>query len=735
MNKLLKSKPQEYLILSVLLLSLSILGFLVFRHVSLSQLPPLHDAMDYLVKAKNFWYSVGQNKWFNPLNIEPTFRPPGTVLMSYPFGFSENTHNFYFRAIFLPITLFVAALWIITKPHCSRLKEQWLLVLFCLAFTTLPLFYHFEPNRLLNSPTYWGLVDNFFAAMAALGTALVIRGVYSLSISLTVSGIITSAFCLFIKPAGTIIMVAIFLVWAAYVLTVRTSVPAVRQRNRQFQKYLIFSIASYVCIYGLAVLLSSTSQYLSLENVNYGNKAMELLKLQEKEWFYQEFWPLLRIQIHTAFGWHWLAFIVLTCAFSFSRTRRKLPIDLLCALGVISLGLWFWFIATGPSQTRFFLPFALMSLTLCFPRINSFYATISDRHFRIVTVSLLCPFILLLLLLLPSSSPIFLQRIFGVNLTSGSLVSEVQQAKSIVEQASKAGRDLNLYSFTIDNVDAPFYYVGIHEKNLHQNLSSFHTKVPHSWISNSTFRLSEMAASDYLVFKPILDSAQAAEVLKKVEVADFIAESQLFHAWASTANEDSGLKIESETSLRLLKIIDRSKFANALEQLRSKYKWRKVFLEANLVNWKEAIDANPSKWLDRAAASKLIAKSDKAFRGIHFGNKFSLLGVLSKRTNDGLRIELIWESLKDQPLLYTNYVHLVDAEGNILTQADYPQEADKQFVNKGRLWHDVAKFPTEKLTGVKAIGLGIYILPSVKMLTVEHSSTDLDGQRLLVGLN
>jgi hypothetical protein len=145
---------------------------------------------------------------------------------------------------------------------------------------------------------------------------------------------------------------------------------------------------------------------------------------------------------------------------------------------------------------------------------------------------------------------------------------------------------LNLYSFfSFGDAQPLFLSVGFHDKVLQPNLPSFTFKIPVDWVRNSTFHLDEIASSDYLLFTPILDSTQVADILKKVEVADFTAERQLFNAWLSTANEDYGLEIKSETSLRLLKIIDKSKFVNALEQLRAKYKWRKIFLEANPVKW------------------------------------------------------------------------------------------------------------------------------------------------------
>ncbi|MHC0065207.1 hypothetical protein ACWATR_20300 [Nostoc sp. UIC 10890] len=724
---------RKYLPLLILVLTLATLGILLFQRISLTEQTPIWDAFTYVQKAKNFWDTVHKfqfiepQTWVSPLNIEPTTRPPGTILMSYPFGFSDNPHEFFFRSIFLPIILFVLALWIIAKPYCVTLKDQWLLVVLCLAFATLPLFYHFEPSidSRLVSPTYWGLVDNFIASVAALATALVIRGVQKASIPLTFSGIITSTFCLFIKPSGGLVMATIFFVWSIYGIVRYKS-----QRNIIIRKYLIFSIVTFICIYGIGLLLAFTSHYFSIRNMVYGKNAVTILKQESN--INQDYLQFLIAQIHMSFGWHWLTFIFLSVIFSFWSMSKQsnikpfkaLPVDLISALGVLLIGLWFWLLGTHQSQIRYFFPFALICIVLLFPRIKNLCSKISHKYFKSMIFSLVFPMLLLLFLLI-SNPPIELQRILGVNLTSGSLANEIKQAKSLIENANQKKVDLNVYSVGTGYVTGLFGGVGLYEKMLYPHLNSFNLHYPLNWITESTFKFSEILSSDYLLIdKPIRNKLKSINILENVEVPNFAIETNLFHAWLSTINyDDAGLALESETSLRLLKIIDKVKLETALNKLRGKYKWRKVFL-----------DANPVKWIDAETAKALITKSYPVFRDIRFGKQFTLLGAFTNHTEDGLTIELVWQSLKDQPLKYLNFVHILDASKNIISQADYEQDDAKRMVNKGTLWHDTVKIKANQLNGAKAIGLGIY-LPQSTLLVTDRGLSDWNKHRLLLNLD
>lgn len=228
--------------------------------------------------------------------------------------------------------------------------------------------------------------------------------------------------------------------------------------------------------------------------------------------------------------------------------------------------------------------------------------------------------------------------------------------------------------------------------------------------------------SDYLAFEPMADSAMRKAILGQHDVPDFWSEQQLFRAWLTGAGETSGLKTESETSLRLVKIVDKVHLEDSLMRLKKTYRWRKAFL-----------DANPMKWIDEEQAEDLIARSNRETRDIKFGEQFVLVGLCTERTVDRLTLDIVWKSAKDQQLKYTDFVHIVDGSGRILAQADYVQDAAKRIVAKGTIWHDVVKIPEAKLVDAEAVGLGVY-LPPDEFLVADHGPRDWDGRRLLIKL-
>ncbi|MGH8557166.1 MAG: hypothetical protein ACRESZ_06830 [Methylococcales bacterium] len=61
---------------------IAFVGWTLWLHAQQSQQPPIHDTFGYYLKAYNFWTEIHQDKLFNPFDIEPSFRPPGTILMS-----------------------------------------------------------------------------------------------------------------------------------------------------------------------------------------------------------------------------------------------------------------------------------------------------------------------------------------------------------------------------------------------------------------------------------------------------------------------------------------------------------------------------------------------------------------------------------------------------------------------------------------------------------------------------
>src|SRR5437667_3961452 len=147
----------------LLVLWLTFLGITIWQHVHRASLPPIYDAMEYFQKAKNVWAIFTGPKLHNPFNVDPAFRPPGTVLMSYPFGFSMNFHGFYFRSILLPLLCIVGSVYVIGYYKPATRSPQWNLAMLSIFLTSFPSFYYFEMTVGGQSGRISVLVDNSLA--------------------------------------------------------------------------------------------------------------------------------------------------------------------------------------------------------------------------------------------------------------------------------------------------------------------------------------------------------------------------------------------------------------------------------------------------------------------------------------------------------------------------------------------------------------------------------------------
>ena len=116
--------------------------------------PPLGDSLSYVSKAAAFWDMVHHGKFVNPLDLPWTFRPPGTVLMAYPFGFTPDFRWFFFRSVFLPIVLLVAAVYI-ARYRLQPAANPWITLALALTLAGMPILYQFQFNDTVPSLTAW----------------------------------------------------------------------------------------------------------------------------------------------------------------------------------------------------------------------------------------------------------------------------------------------------------------------------------------------------------------------------------------------------------------------------------------------------------------------------------------------------------------------------------------------------------------------------------------------------
>src|SRR5260370_1475781 len=143
-----------------------VLGIAIGRVAVSAIEPPAWDALTYAMKAKFFWQRVGAGGLFNPFNIAWSARPPGTVLVSYPFGFSTAFQWQFFRSVYVPAVLFVVAVYVVGHTRLMTSRAQWLLTALAVVLGSIPLVYQFQARDGLPIVAYWGLVDGFLAAMS-----------------------------------------------------------------------------------------------------------------------------------------------------------------------------------------------------------------------------------------------------------------------------------------------------------------------------------------------------------------------------------------------------------------------------------------------------------------------------------------------------------------------------------------------------------------------------------------
>jgi hypothetical protein len=138
--------------------------------------------------------------------------------------------------------------------------------------------------------------------------------------------------------------------------------------------------------------------------------------------------------------------------------------------------------------------------------------------------------------------------------------------------------------------------------------------------------------------------------------------------------------------------------------------------------------------ISKADADAMTPKELQSVVGTRYGNMFVLRGVSITHNMEGLHIDLAWESLVEEKLIYTNGIHLTDAKGNILLQADYPQPTSRMGKKPGTIWKDHIFIAKDKLKG-KESKLAITLYQMNQVLSVDRGDRDWENLRLLINLD
>jgi len=709
------------------------LGIGIYRKASRAIAPPINDPMSYYTKGALIWREWSHGHLVNPLNVYPTVRPPGPILLTSPLGFSPDFRPFYFRSSFIPVVVFVIAFWVLAESQVRQPRQRWTNLVGALMLASLPMFYQFERNPNFVFTADWGHMDCFLGALAALATALLIVSVQRRSIGLGATGAFVGAFTLLVKPSGLILMPVFCFLWATKLAATHWPLLAAWRENRTLKRYSLWTAALLVVVFAAVTAASFGSQYLSRANIQFSYNGQKVFMDMYKN---VPLWSLIAPQIPASFGWHWLcasiaATLLLLGGIVVRASRRSMRVEDFCflaALASLALGIVWWIEFAGAAMIRYVYPFPMILLVVLLPRILAAADRVLPRwSLRALALVSVAPMAVIVVLLLMDSPPLEAQLLAGVNLSTGQFSQEVKMGDLLVDEARRQGQNIKVYILPLDFRPAIVEVEGTYSNLLHPGAPWFQIERPVDWIRPTLVRRAELVQADFILFDPIRDPTRLQTLLAQPAVEDPSTELDVFAAWLTRASTAQGLQPVSESELRLVRVIDHAKLDEAFGRLAGAHNWRDLFYAEN----------NEPVFLAREALISAADKSIPGGRDVRFGDRFLLRGSVLASKNDGLQMELFWESLGEQPLKYFVFVHLIDRSGKTLAQADYEQgpgaRTAPHLAKAGELWRDIVPLSKDQLKGATGIAFGIWEPPETFLLP-DRGERDWDGRRLILGV-
>jgi hypothetical protein len=690
----------------------------IWRHCHETVQVPIYDAFNYYEKAYTFWDAIRNHQLVNPLNLSPALRPPGTVLMSFPFGFDGNFHRFYFRSVMVPILLLVVAVYVVGWRRNLKVSQQWALALTALLLSSLPFFFHFEWSQVIPAITTWGIVDGFVGAVAALAVACMIRSLRYRSWTWWFATALFSNLTLFIKPAGALMMVAIGLAW----FVVGGFIVWEAADRRRTTLFILSGGALLVGSFVASLMVCTHSHYLDKQIIFYMLAGQFITRQQQAL-------PLIK-SIRMVIGYV-LPFLLLLSWISAPfilrrfKTRRLASKDcvygpLIAAPGFFAVGVALWLTTPEP---RYAFPFVLMAVCVMVPWVLLVVSVMPKWVNVALAILVLTQTVNLGALLLPAHPSARWQELSGVNLTSDGYRSEITAAKQLLTRIRAQGSGATVYSFYSGPPAFAFEAIGTFAAAFEPALPGFKVRLPVTWLTRHVFRLEQIIDSDYILFTPVSDAGWRASLLSRRNVADFPEESALFHAWFSERTEADGVQREFNTpDLRLLKVTDRRKLRKAVEAFLQQHSWPEFF---RIVN--------PQHWWSQAQVESAFGLYPPTLRGVHFADRFTVSSIAVSHDGDLIVIRVWWKPNRSCDSAGSEmFFHFLDARGAIIS-AQTIDLADRALPGDSEhdVHLDVVAFPDPN-SEAKTLGFGISV--KGESLSVDQGKRDWGGKRIVLSL-
>lgn len=691
---------------------LVLVGSVTWMRSRESVLPPLWDQQSYVQKAEAIWTSISKGTGENPLSIEPSVRPPGTVLLTAPLGPLSDVRNFYFRSVFLPVVIMAFSVFI-TGVKLTGLG--WESAFVALLAASMPMFWHLE----IGPDYYWGLMDTFLASLGALGMASLLVAALRFEWVWIGPALVSLALLPLVKPTGFLVGGFISLAWLS------VAVPFASLHPRGQVRGWIGIAATGLAITGVlggVALGSFSSDYFSYQNIEYGKVA--LAQLRGESFGNNSSYNIVKLLL-VPIGTPLLIAVAVLAARALVQRKKRVGAVFpgqarwMSGIGILVLvaGVVMSYQTTLLRQHRYFFPALSVAIVLFVPTLVVW----SKRAGKLICTGLaIIPMALLVFL----SSPKFTDLAFsigGYSLVTGFGRGEVRTANAFIDQFRVRNEEPPVLFTTNDGFgtaafqgafDRRFREVGFSTTQAAQSI-----KGPFSWDTGGLVTINSIYNADILAIE------RQSSFYDSTQPLTFGEELKAWKAWLAATPTSGSTEVVLKTPTTLaLAVRDRTALEHQMREFIASRPWRPDFLAAN-----------GRSEFGQEEVSKLNLGALLISKPVDFGDAVRLHALsMSKMSGERkINVDVFSEHLgKNASRRSFFFIHQLDSNGKIISnhEVELPSSrfADRP-VSRSR-------YSFIRLPNTAQLGVGVYESGGSSLVTDWTLAKDWGGRRAKIGI-
>jgi hypothetical protein len=673
-------------------------------------------------KADAVWTAIANGNSENVLNIEPSVRPPGTVLLTAPLGPLKDYRNFYFRSVFVPVVIMTIAVFI---AGVGVTRQRWESTLLALLAASMSMFWQFECGSSQQASVLfdysWGMIDTFQASLAAMAMAAFLVSAVRFEKIWIIPGLVTLALLPLLKPSGFVVSPLISLAWLGVSLRLARLHP--KGLAHWWTKILGTAITLVIIMSGIA-LACLNSDYFSAKNIEFGKVALTQLRSLS---FGVNMANAFIALFTGSMGKPLIVASVVMGAIAWLTRKKSIDTEVeVKAEWIAGIGLLVLFagtIATYHStlfmQVRYFFPIIAVA-TVLFTPILVIWSKRVGKH--VLVMLALIPTCLLIFLASPRLS-VMANTIAGYGLFTGCGRKEASAANDFINEFRKTNTAPPVLFTTSNGCETNYFEsafisklrkIGVSEPHLIKSVTR-----PLDW-GNGQF----VVRIDSIYNADVLAITRPSPTLGKIEPKSFAGEMAAMGALLATTPSTGSTKVLLQTpEMIALAVRDRPALERQMRKLIASRHWRHEF-----------IAANGRKEFGRSELAKLHLGGLQITNPVDFESAVRVhsLSITRVPSEPKVNISIFSELLrKNNSTKYEFFIHQLNRKGEIISTHSVPTKSSR--FNERPLIRD--QFSLELNPNTVQLGVGVFEHTRGALVTVWPLATDWGGRRAKFNIN